>query len=68
MCQDDILTLCLRRRQMRALAGVLREHISDNISAHCYSMDDSQREDLEDVLACIQLQLNGYSRYSRLNF
>lgn len=68
MCQDDILTLCLRRRQMRALAGVLREHLSDNVSSICYSLDDSQREDLEDVLACIQLQLNGYSRYSRLNF
>lgn len=68
MCQDDILTLCLRRRQMRALAGVLREHLSDNVSAICYSLNDSQREDLEDVLACIQLQLNGYSHYSRLNF
>lgn len=67
MCQDDILTLCLRRRQMRALAGVLREHLSDNVSAPCYSMDDSQREDLEDVLACIQLRLNGYYSYSRLN-
>lgn len=68
MCQDDILTLCLRRRQIRALAGVLREHLSDNVSAACYSMDNSQREDLEDVLACIQLQLCGRSRYSRLNF
>lgn len=68
MCQDDILTLCLRRRQMRALAGVLREHLSDNVSTACYSMDDSQREVLEDVLTCIQLQLNGYSHYSRLNF
>lgn len=68
MCQDDILTICLRRRQMRALAGVLREHLSDNVSTACYSMDDSQREDLEDVLACIQLQLNGCSHYSRLNF
>lgn len=68
MCQDDILTLCLRRRQMRALAGVLREHLSDDVSAPCYSMDDSQREVLEDVLACIQLQLNGYSHYSTLNF
>ena len=68
MCQDDILTLCLRRRQMRALAGILREHLSDNVSAACYSLNDSQREDLEDVLACIQLQLYGSSRYSRLNF
>ena len=68
MCQDDILTLCLRRRQIRALAGVLREHLSDNVSAVCYSLDDSQRVDLEDVLAYLQLQLNGYSHYSRLNF
>lgn len=68
MCQDDILTLCLRRRQMRALAGALREHLSDNVYAVGYSLNDSQREDLEDVLACIQLQLNGYSHYSTLNF
>lgn len=68
MCQDDIFTLCLRRRQMRALAGVLREHLSDNVSVACYTMDDNQRADLEDVLACIQLQLHGSSRYSCLNF
>lgn len=68
MCQDDILTLCLRRRQMRALAGVLREQLCNNVSASCYTMADGQREDLEDVLACIQLQLYGSSHYSRLNF
>lgn len=68
MCQDDILTLCLRRRQMRALAGILREHLGYHVSSACYSLNDSQREDLEDVLGSIQLQLNGSSRYSRLNF
>lgn len=66
MFQDDILTLSLRRYQLRTLSETLEELLNDNTSR--FSLDKWQREELEVVLGSVQLLLFGYSRYSSLNF
>lgn len=66
MFQDDILTLSLRRYQLRTLSDTLEELLNDNTSR--FSLDKWQREELEVVLGSVQLLLFGYSRYSSLNF
>ena len=66
MFQDDILTLSLRRYQLRTLSDTLEELLNDNTSR--FSLDKCQREELEVVLGSVQLLLFGYSRYSSLNF
>lgn len=66
MFQDDILTLSLRRYQLRTLSDTLEELLNDNTSR--FSLDKWQREELEVVLGSVQLLLFGYSRYSTLNF
>lgn len=66
MFQDDILTLSLRRYQLRTLSDTLEELLNDNTSR--FSLDKWRREELEVVLGSVQLLLFGYSRYSSLNF
>lgn len=66
MFQDDILTLSLRRYQLRTLSDTLEELLNDNTSR--FSLGKWQREELEVVLGSVQLLLFGYSRYSSLNF
>ena len=66
MFQDDILTLSLRRYQLRTLSDTLEELLNDNTSR--FSLDKWQREELEVVLGSVQLLLFGYSRYSSSNF
>lgn len=66
MFQDDILTLSLRRYQLRTLSDTLEELLNDNTSR--FSLGKWQREELEVVLESVQLLLFGYSRYSSLNF
>ena len=66
MFQDDILTLSLRRYQLRTLSDTLEELLNDNTSR--FSLGKWQREELEVVLGSVQLLLFGYSRYSSLDF
>ena len=68
MCQDDILTLHLRVRHLRALEDMLEQLFEDYAFMARFNLNDYQKEDLEVALASIQLLLDGHSRYSRLNF
>lgn len=68
MFQDDILTLSLRRHQLRALAILLEEFFDDDAFMLSFNLNDYQKEALKVVLGSVQLLLNGYSRYSSLNF
>lgn len=68
MCQDDILTLHLRERQLRAIEDMLEQLFEDYSFMARFNLNDYQKEELEVVLASVQLLLDGYSRYSTLNF
>ena len=68
MCQDDILTLHLRVRHLRALEDMLEQLFEDYAFMARFNLNDFQKEDLEVALASIQLLLDGRSHYSRLNF
>lgn len=68
MCQDDILTLHLRVRHLRALEDMLEQIFEDYAFMTHFNLNDDQKEELEVALASIQLLLDGRSRYSRLNF
>lgn len=68
MCQDDILTLHLRERQLRALEDMLEQLFEDYAFMARFNLNDYQKEELEVVLASVQLLLDGHSRYSTLNF
>lgn len=68
MCQDDILTLHLRVRHLRALEDMLEQLFEDYVFMARFNLNDFQKEDLEVALASIQLLLDGRSRYSRFNF
>lgn len=68
MCQDDILTLHLRVRQLRALEDMLEQLFEVYPFMVLFNMNDFQKEELKVALASIQLLLDGRSRYSRLNF
>lgn len=68
MCQDDILTLHLRVRQLRALEDMLEQLFVNYAFMARFDLNDFQKEELEVALASIQLLLDGRSRYSRFNF
>ena len=68
MCQDDILTIHLRVRQLRALEDMLEQLFEVYPFMVLFNLNDFQKEELEVALASIQLLLDGRSRYSRLNF
>jgi hypothetical protein len=68
MYQDDILTLHLRQRQLRTLEDMLEQLFEDYSFMARFNLNDYQKEELEVVLASVQLLLDGHSRYSTLNF
>ena len=68
MCQDDILTLHLRVRQLRALEDMLEQLFEDYAFMARFNLNDFQKEELEVALASIQILLDGHSRYSRFKF